>query len=71
MARKRRKLVPDEAVECFELRVALYLTGDGNAMTSYEISTPDEPEVWPPLHELLGLLRMTERNIQDTYQGLP
>lgn len=69
-ARRRLRLVPREGVECFELRATLYFTPEGDAEVAYSISTPDDPETKPPLHEVLGLLRFTEAMLIDDYDKL-
>jgi hypothetical protein len=66
--RKRVRLVPaKDAVECFEIRLALYLTLDGESRVGYEISDPESTKVWPPLHEVLGVLDFGARLIVAKY----
>ena len=70
MARKRRKLVPDDCVEVMEIRVALYWTPDGSIDVDFEISDPDNPAIEPPLHEVLGVVAMLKDGIRKYYRGL-
>lgn len=65
--RRRTRLVPPTGIECFEIRAALWFRRDGSAMVGHSISTPDEPEARPPLHEVLGVLRFAEAAIIEAY----
>lgn len=65
MGRKRIRLVPRDGVECFEVRIALYLTPEGDFQIGYEISDPDDPNVYPPLHEVLGVLEFAKAFIVE------
>jgi hypothetical protein len=66
--RRRRRLVPNDCIEVMEIRVALYLTPEGHAVTDYEISDPDTPEVTPPLHEVLGIIEMLKDSVAVYYR---
>jgi hypothetical protein len=70
MRRQRRRIVPREAVECFEIRLAMYFTEDGDAIVGFEISTPDDLDARPPIHEVLGVLRFGEAVIMEDYDQI-
>ena len=65
--RRRLRLVPKEAVECFEVRAVLYFTPDGAAMVDFSIGDPESERVEPPLHEVLGVLELARASIIDYY----
>lgn len=66
--RPRVELVPEGSVECFEVRIALYFDEEGDSTVRTVVSTPDEGEVWPPLHEVLGVLGMAVDIMNDHYE---
>lgn len=65
--RKRLRLVPARAVECFEVRLALYMTEDGESVVSYEISDEHDARLQPPLTEVLGVLEFGKHVIMEQY----
>lgn len=69
--RRRVKLVPDNCVEVFEIRVALYYNPAGEAIVTTDISTPSGEESPALVHEVLGVLRRAESIIEDDYDGVP
>ena len=68
MARKRRRLVPPDAVEIFEIRHALYFDEDGQRRVRSVVSTPDDPDLEAvDLVELLGALEYGRQQLVETY----
>lgn len=68
--RKRIRLVPDGAVEVFEVRAVLYFVADtGEAVVATDVSDADGRSTDAPIHEILGVLRRAERIIEDAFDG--
>ena len=58
--RIRRRLVPDDCIEVFEIRIAYYLQHNGHRMVRVHVSTPDCAEVEPELQDMLGVLEVAK-----------
>lgn len=55
--RRRIKLVPDESLEIFETRQALYYQKDGTIMVAYIVERPDGSSAKNiPMYEILGTM---------------
>lgn len=59
MGRRRARLVPQGAVECFEVRIVLYFETDGEAYVSVNVSDPDGRSD-APMYEILGVLEQAK-----------
>lgn len=69
MARRRDKhLVPEGAVEQFEVRIVAYFDADARVWVAVELTTPDPDDETPHEHEVLGVIAKAVRdNIPDLY----
>jgi hypothetical protein len=56
VSRKRRRLVPRDGVEVFEMRIAFYFDGNGEREVRMVISDTAGDELSPDLHDVLGVL---------------
>lgn len=54
--RKRKRLVPPDCIEIFELRVVRYFDSDGMPYIAVHCSTPDEPSHTPELTDVMAAL---------------
>lgn len=66
--RKRIRLVPEGAVEVFEIRAVLYFVAEtGEAIVATDVSGADGRSTDAPIHEILGVLRRAEGIIEDDF----
>ena len=69
MSRQRMRLVPRGGTEQFEIQIACYFTKDAVTEIAVNISDPDDREVYPPLHEVLGVMRVAEDILITAYDN--
>ena len=70
MSRRRVRLVPENAIEIFEIRIALYFDDQGRRMTAPIVSSPDEPDLETvDLIELNGALTQGAEQLRAVYQS--
>jgi hypothetical protein len=67
MGRRRTKIVPPTGVECFEVRITLFIAEDGDTRYGYAIGDPENPVVWPLLHEVLGAIEAGKAKLVYDY----
>lgn len=72
MGRQRVRLVPDDAVEIFEIRIALYFDAQGTRQVSTVVSTPAERElVEVDMIEVIGALEAGRDKLKADYDYDP
>lgn len=64
--RKRLRLVPNNCVEQFEVRFALYFGEDGNSTVTVEV-TDISGTVEPAFHEIAGAFDLAKDALKDQY----
>jgi hypothetical protein len=68
MARRRLKLVPEDGVECFEVRIVLFYDAEGVPCIAHEVSVPDGDEnSYPRSYEVLGVIEDAKPEIRQNY----
>lgn len=70
MSRRRVRLVPRGCTEQFEISIAAYFDADGQTFVAANVSEPDDPHAAPPLHEVLGVIRLAEEVLCAKYEEL-
>ena len=72
MPRKRLRIVPKDAVEILEIRIALYFDRDGRRRVEPIVSTPDDPDLQHvDLVELFGALDYGRDRLREMYTSDP
>ena len=70
MGRKRVRLVPEDCVEIFEVRMALYFTPDGRRHVEANVSDPYEPDLETvDLVELRGAIDLGRDVLVQSYSA--
>lgn len=71
MGRRRTRLVPEECVEVFEVRVVMYFDSEGDPVISYDIDKPDNSgDEDIPTHEILGVMDFAAKMIYTDRHGV-
>lgn len=69
MGRKRARLVPEDSIEIFEIRLALYFTPDGRRHVEAVVSDPESRELDKvDLVELRGALDLGRDTLVGYYE---
>ena len=69
MSRRRVRLVPDNGVEIFEIRIALYFDEHGRRQVAVIVSTPDDANLdVVDLVELNGTLTCGAEQLREMYE---
>lgn len=64
--KRRHRLTPRDGIECFEVRSVTYLDCDGKLTSRCEVTWAEDSGE-PGLHEVLGALRLAERDLIALY----
>lgn len=59
-SRKHRRLVPNDAVECFEIQISTYFDADGTPTVVVVVTDIDGTEAHPPIYEVLGVIEFAK-----------